>query len=1143
VALLTFGVVGAQAALGQHGIAFVKGCDSPTDIGASYNCSYTILNVVDTVHDTLSVTGLSDQVHAAGGDVNSGNILPALQLVFSGPVNCVGGSGAGTVGSPYVGATSCTLPFGSSISTNTFSFYTVQAADFGLPGHSLTDTATLNWADTCDIGATPPSNCTTGAQTATAGSSSLVDQLGSSTATDIHNAAHQTVTVVGTGTTVHDFVTVTGQPGSPNPSGNVTIDWFLNGDCTGAPVANSGNIALAAGGTVDATGFAFTVNTAGHRAFRAHYLGDATYAGSDGPCEPLTVVDANIQLTPPTATNHVGTNHTLTCHINVNDGNGFVNAPAGTICTGQILTGPGSFVGSNQCATVGATGDCQLVITSAATGQTTIRAATDVAVGGVTLHRETGDAHAGDSADAAKLWVNAAIVIAPNATNEVGAPHTFTVTVLQDTGSGLAPVGAGLPCNVTLTPANGANPAPAGPFSLTTNASGQCSVTFTSPTGGTVTGNASSTVTINGVVMPVSTNGTAPNSGPAVKTFVDANIQLTPGTDTDPVGDNHVLTCHVNVNAGSGGFANAPAGTSCTVSIQSGPGSFVGSATCTTVGSTGDCTVTVTSATAGTTTLRATTTVAVGGVSLTRTTGDAHVGDGADATKNWVAARISIAPNATNEVGQPHTFTVTVEQNTGSGFGPVSAGTPCNITLTNGGGAVANPAGPFNLTTNASGQCSVTFTSNSAGTVTGHASSTLSVGGQTVTVQTNGVAPNSADAVKTFVNANIQITPATANNPVGTNHVLTLHVNVDPGTGFVNAPAGTSITASIQSGPGSFVGSPTCLTVAATGSCTVTITSATAGTTVVRGTTTVSVGGVSLTRTTGDAHVGDSADASKNWGDVTNVTHVRDAANNDITNTTVNAGTVVHDEATVAKTAGTPAGVPAPTGSVTFTLYDNGTCNGTVLATDANKPLSSGTATSATFTTPAATAGTFSYLAHYNGDANYPAKDAACEPFSTKTVPTGLIAPTQTSCSDVLNGTAAVLGQINYSVSDGKIGQGINPGVFFFYSKITTTVPNQVVTVTQSNTSTNSTPLFGILNGQAWLWSGDCKSKLVGATFGANDSQATFTVPTPGNYIIGIKYQTKTIAGANAPVPADITYNFATSLGGQTGASVLLKKQ
>ena len=83
--------------------------------------------------------------------------------------------------------------------------------------------------------------------------------------------------------------------------------------------------------------------------------------------------------------------------------------------------------------------------------------------------------------------------------------------------------------------------------------------------------------------------------------------------------------------------------------------------------------------------------------------------------------------------------------------------------------------------------------------------------------------------------------------------------------------------------------------------------------------------------------------------------------------------------ATVTKAAGTPAAVPAPTGTVSFTLYNNATCNGTVVATDANKPLVGGTATSATFTTPSA-GGAFSYRAHYNGDANYPARDGACEP-------------------------------------------------------------------------------------------------------------------------------------------------------------------
>jgi hypothetical protein len=237
-----------------------------------------------------------------------------------------------------------------------------------------------------------------------------------------------------------------------------------------------------------------------------------------------------------------------------------------------------------------------------------------------------------------------------------------------------------------------------------------------------------------------------------------------------------------------------------------------------------------------------------------------------------------------------------------------------------------------------------------------------------------------------WVDANINITPSSANNPVGTNHVLTITVNAINGT----IDAGPhSATASIVSGPGSFVGSPSCTYTggAATASCTVTITSATAGTTVVSATSDIPVSGQVITRTTGTAAntaSGGSGNASKNWGDVTVTTRVLDASNADVTNsTTLAPGTVVHDEATVAKTAGTPASVPAPSGTVTFTLFDNGTCNGTVISTDANEPLSAGgIATSATFTTPAAS-GSFSYLAHYNGDGNYPAKDAGCEPFQT----------------------------------------------------------------------------------------------------------------------------------------------------------------
>ncbi len=85
----------------------------------------------------------------------------------------------------------------------------------------------------------------------------------------------------------------------------------------------------------------------------------------------------------------------------------------------------------------------------------------------------------------------ASIDIDGDAVNEVGQEHTFTVTVLQQLGS--TEVGAeGVIVDVTLTDANGAavdliEDLCADPG---TDANGQCTVTFTSDTPGTVTGHA-----------------------------------------------------------------------------------------------------------------------------------------------------------------------------------------------------------------------------------------------------------------------------------------------------------------------------------------------------------------------------------------------------------------------------------------------------------------------------------------------------------------------------------------------------------------------------------------------------------------------------------------------------------------------------
>jgi hypothetical protein len=152
---------------------------------------------------------------------------------------------------------------------------------------------------------------------------------------------------------------------------------------------------------------------------------------------------------------------------------------------------------------------------------------------------------------------------------------------------------------------------------------------------------------------------------------------------------------------------------------------------------------------------------------------------------------------------------------------------------------------------------------------------------------------------------------------------------------------------------------------------------------------------------------------------------------------------------------------------------------------------------------------------------------------------TGVIAHTNTSCKDFLGGNPnIVIGQINYSASNGTIGNGINPGQFFYYTQITTTVPNQVVTVTQTHTGTAAE--FEGAMPRTYTTSCD---NAVNGTMTNGDTDATFTIPTPGTYVLSIKYGTKSISGTPAPVPDDITYTFTTSLGPLTSASVLLKEQ
>src|SRR5439155_883900 len=230
-------------------------------------------------------------------------------------------------------------------------------------------------------------------------------------------------------------------------------------------------------------------------------------------------------------------------------------------------------------------------------------------------------------------------------------------------------------------------------------------------------------------------------------------------------------------------------------------------------------------------------------------------------TNTKVDANIQITPaTAVNAVGTNHTLTITVNSvNTTLGSGTATA------SITSGPGSLDRKRVGKDTGGGSTASCTVVITSATTGTTVVSATSSIPLTGNgSVTRTTDGTAGNSAPASKTWADATIAITPATATNAVGTNHTLTITVTA-VGTTVGNGTA----TASITSGPGSFVGSPPCSYTGggATASCTVVITSVTLHAALPISTSSIPLTGAgSATRTT-DGTAGNSNPASKTWAD------------------------------------------------------------------------------------------------------------------------------------------------------------------------------------------------------------------------------------------------------------------------------------
>jgi len=105
--------------------------------------------------------------------------------------------------------------------------------------------------------------------------------------TNIHNADHQIVTSVATGSVVHDTATLSGTVNGFTPPA-ITFTFYANSTCTGdgSSVANVGADENDSSLVRSANSAALA---AGSYSYKASVAGDSNYLGDSSDCEPLTV--------------------------------------------------------------------------------------------------------------------------------------------------------------------------------------------------------------------------------------------------------------------------------------------------------------------------------------------------------------------------------------------------------------------------------------------------------------------------------------------------------------------------------------------------------------------------------------------------------------------------------------------------------------------------------------------------------------------------------------------------------------------------------------------------------------------------------------------------------------------------------------
>ncbi len=118
-----------------------------------------------------------------------------------------------------------------------------------------------------------------------------VDKADTTATTHVHNASHQDITntAVSLGSKVHDNASVGDQVGSFVITGDITYHFYTNGNC---PDESFSDETVAVGSESSET----SALGAGDYAYLAEYSGDNNYKGSTGKCEPFSVDKSQLEM-------------------------------------------------------------------------------------------------------------------------------------------------------------------------------------------------------------------------------------------------------------------------------------------------------------------------------------------------------------------------------------------------------------------------------------------------------------------------------------------------------------------------------------------------------------------------------------------------------------------------------------------------------------------------------------------------------------------------------------------------------------------------------------------------------------------------------------------------------------------------------